>query len=210
VASTKAFTGQLTLLCALALDISRLRGNRSAEIMDATQALARLPHDLERTLSRASQFMQVGAKLSDKKTILFVGRGTMYPIALEGALKLKEITYRHAEGYAAGELKHGPIAMVDENLVAIVLGPTDKLLPKTLSNLEEIRSRKGIIIGVGENENQDFKELCNDYIEMSQVHWATAPIIYNIPLQLISYGLAYHLGCDIDKPRNLAKSVTVE
>jgi glucosamine--fructose-6-phosphate aminotransferase (isomerizing) len=134
----------------------------------------------------------------------------MYPIALEGALKLKEITYRHAEGYAAGELKHGPIAMVDENLVAIVLGPTEKLLQKTLSNLEEIRSRRGIIIGVGESDNEDFIELCDEYIKVPRCSWATAPIIYNIPLQLISYGLAQHLGLDIDKPRNLAKSVTVE
>jgi glucosamine--fructose-6-phosphate aminotransferase (isomerizing) len=210
VASTKAFTGQLTLLCALALDVAKLRGNKDPLVEEAVDSLSRLPHDLEITLQQDETFRKIGASLANKRTILFIGRGTMYPIALEGALKLKEITYRHAEGYAAGELKHGPIAMVDENLVAIVLGPTEKLLQKTLSNLEEIRSRRGIIIGVGESDNEDFIELCDEYIKVPRCSWATAPIIYNIPLQLISYGLAQHLGLDIDKPRNLAKSVTVE
>jgi glucosamine--fructose-6-phosphate aminotransferase (isomerizing) len=205
VASTKAFTAQLLVLAALAEDIARLRGHRSE-----LTAFSRLPHDMEKVLAKADEYRAMGASLADKRTILFVGRGPMYPIALEGALKLKEISYRHAEGYAAGELKHGPIALVDERLATVVLGPSDELLPKTLSNLEEIKSRRGYIIGVGEEGNEAFRSLCDAYIPMPKIEWGLAPLLYVLPLQLISYGLARHLGCDIDKPRNLAKSVTVE
>ena len=206
VASTKAFTTQLTVLCGLAQDLARMRGHFS----HVPASLARLPHDMEAVLAHAKVYQELGSKLADKKTILFVGRGTMYPIALEGALKLKEITYRHAEGYAAGELKHGPIALVDKNLAAVVLAPNDELLPKTLSNLEEIKSRGGMIIGIGESGNTAFQSLCDHYVPMPPTNDANAPILYVIPLQLISYGLAKSLDCNIDKPRNLAKSVTVE
>jgi glucosamine--fructose-6-phosphate aminotransferase (isomerizing) len=206
VASTKAFLTQLTVFCALAQDVARLRGFKES----CVENLARLPHDLEKILSHSEDYLKVGASLDNKKTLLFVGRGTMYPIALEGALKLKEITYRHAEGYAAGELKHGPIALVDKNLVAIVLAPTDELLPKTLSNLEEIKSRGAQIVGLGEAANQAFQKLCDVYLPMPKISWGLAPMLYVLPLQLISYGLAKKLECDIDKPRNLAKSVTVE
>jgi glutamine---fructose-6-phosphate transaminase (isomerizing) len=211
VASTKAFSAQLTVLCALAHDVARLRGF-SAALKDfgSVQDLARLPQDIEKVLSRSEEFQKIGASLEKMKTILFVGRGTMYPLALEGALKLKEITYRHAEGYAAGELKHGPIALVDSNLTAIVLSPKDDLHSKTISNLEEIRSRGGKIIGIGEIGDRDFENLCDEYIGLAKSSWAAAPILYVLPLQLISYGLAKKLGCEIDKPRNLAKSVTVE
>lgn len=211
VASTKAFTAQLTVLCALAHDVSRLRGF-SADLKNfgSVQDLARLPQDIEKVLTQAERFEQIGASLEKFKTILFVGRGTMYPLALEGALKLKEITYRHAEGYAAGELKHGPIALVDKDLAAIVLAPKDELHAKTISNLEEIRSRGGKIIGIGEAGDSEFSSLCDEYIGLSKCSWAAAPLLYTIPLQLISYGMAKKLGCDIDKPRNLAKSVTVE
>ncbi|NCN27650.1 glutamine--fructose-6-phosphate transaminase (isomerizing) [bacterium] len=210
VASTKAFTNQLTILCALAADIGRLKGVDSARRKGVAQALARLPQDLERVLSFSDEFMEMGAGLSPLKTILFIGRGMMYPIALEGALKLKEITYRHAEGYAAGELKHGPIAMVDEKLAAVVFGPDDDVLAKTLSNLEEVRARNGKIIGIGSDDNSAFKKISDEYIGLKSLHWSVAPMAYVIPAQFISYGLAKHLGCDIDKPRNLAKSVTVE
>lgn len=212
VASTKAFTAQLTILCALAQDVARLRGfpvnDESGD--GAMHTLARLPHDMEKILAHAKEYQALGASLQDKKTILFIGRGTMYPIALEGALKLKEITYRHAEGYAAGELKHGPIALVDENLVAIVLSPRDELRAKTLSNLEELKSRKGVVIGVGEEGDKEFQKLCDHYVPLPKVPSALTPMLYVLPLQLISYGLALALGCSIDKPRNLAKSVTVE
>ncbi|MEO5668104.1 MAG: glutamine--fructose-6-phosphate transaminase (isomerizing) [Bdellovibrionota bacterium] len=212
VASTKAFTAQLTVLTALAYDVAHLRGMSpsSGGSEEGYRSLARLPQDIESVLAHAKEFQEVGASLEKMKTILFIGRGTMYPIALEGALKLKEITYRHAEGYAAGELKHGPIALVDKDLAAIVLAPRDELHAKTLSNLEEIRSRGAYIVGIGEDKDMEFRKLCNAYIALPKTTWTTAPVLYVIPTQLISYGLAIKLGCNIDKPRNLAKSVTVE
>jgi len=212
VASTKAFTAQLTVLTALAYDVAHLRGmspsNSASE--EGYRALARLPQDIENVLARAPEFQAIGASLEKMRTILFIGRGTMYPIALEGALKLKEITYRHAEGYAAGELKHGPIALVDKDLAAVVLAPRDGLHAKTLSNLEEIRSRGAYIVGIGDEKDDEFRKLCNAYVGIPKTSWTTAPVLYVIPTQLISYGLALKLGCSIDKPRNLAKSVTVE
>lgn len=212
VASTKAFTAQLTVLTALAYDVAHLRGMSpsSQDANEGYRSLARLPQDIESVLAHSEEFKAVGASLENKKTILFIGRGTMYPIALEGALKLKEITYRHAEGYAAGELKHGPIALVDKDLAAIVLAPPDEMRSKTLSNLEEIRSRGAYIVGIGEDKDLEFKRLCNTYIGLPKTTWTNAPVLYVIPTQLISYGLAIKLGCNIDKPRNLAKSVTVE
>jgi glucosamine--fructose-6-phosphate aminotransferase (isomerizing) len=212
VASTKAFTAQLTVLCSLAHDVARLRGlsGGSAESESVFHALARLPQDIEAVLASAESFQKIGASLIDMKTVLFLGRGPLFPIALEGALKLKEITYYHAEGYAAGELKHGPLALVDKNLVAIVMAPRDELHAKTLSNLEEIKSRGARIIGIGEKGDKAFEALCNEYIPMPHASWAAAPLLYVVPTQLISYGLAKALGRNIDKPRNLAKSVTVE
>lgn len=215
VASTKAFTSQLTILCALAQDVAHLRNYQAGDKTCAWpsedfQALARLPHDMGIILNRADEYQRVGAALKDRKNIFFMGRGPMYPIALEGCLKLKEITYCHTEGYAAGELKHGPIAMVDEHLAAIVLAPRDEVQPKTLSNLEEIRSRRAHIIGVGEEGDTAFEKLCDVYVPIPKSTWGVAPMVYVMPLQLIAYGLAKALGRNIDKPRNLAKSVTVE
>ncbi len=209
VASTKAFTAQLTSLFALALDVARLRGKKE-NLDEGFKSLVRLPHLLEQTLTYSEKFMNVGKSLKNKRTILFVARGALYPIALEGALKMKEITYRHAEGYAAGELKHGPIAMVDENLAAVVLCPPDGLQDKTLANLEEIKSRRGYIIGIGQEGDTRVKQLVNEFIEMPKSMLEVNPILYVVPLQLMAYGLALELGQDIDKPRNLAKSVTVE
>jgi glucosamine--fructose-6-phosphate aminotransferase (isomerizing) len=209
VASTKGFVSQLVILSALALSLAQRRGRRELA-WDGFKALARLPQDLSVVLESAKTYQQFGADLINKKTILFVGRGSMFPIALEGALKTKEISYKHAEGYAAGELKHGPIALVDADLVAVVLAPRDELLRKTMSNLEEIRSRKGFIVGVGEAGCDEFKSLCDHFVPMPKVSSFVAPIVYVLPLQLISYGLAEALGRNIDKPRNLAKSVTVE
>ena len=205
VASTKAFTTQLTLLSLLACDL----GLRSGKLKRMPE-LARLPHELSRVLESSAEFMKAGAMLKSRKTVLFIGRGSMYPIALEGALKLKEITYRHAEGYAAGELKHGPIALVDKDLACIVLAPSNELFAKTLSNIEEIKSRGGYIIGVGDADNAELKKLCDQVIGLPKCDWASEPMLYVMPLQLIAYGLAKELGCNIDKPRNLAKSVTVE
>lgn len=210
VASTKAFTAQLTVLASLALDLADRNDGVKANINEEIKSIARLPHDLTKLLEQQSAFRDLGSSLKDYRTILFVGRGVMYPIALEGALKLKEITYRHAEGYAAGELKHGPLALVDDKLVTVVLSPPDHVLGKTLSNLEEIKARGGHIIGVGEEGCVQFEKLCDQYIALPKVSWGCSPLLYTVPCQLIAYGLAEVLGCNIDKPRNLAKSVTVE
>jgi len=213
VASTKAFTAQLTILAALALDVAHLRGTpkeRTEDLHEQMQSLARLPHDMERVLARAKEFEALGASLSTKKTLMYLGRGAMYPISLEGALKVKEISYIHAEGYAAGELKHGPIAMVDANLAAIVLAPSDEVMRKTLSNLEEIKTRGCTVVGVGDEDNRDLKSLCDVFVGLPKCSPVVAPVVYGVVMQLLAYGLAHKLGREIDKPRNLAKSVTVE
>jgi glucosamine--fructose-6-phosphate aminotransferase (isomerizing) len=207
VASTKAFTAQLTVLCTLALDVGRLRGNLD---LASFQALARLPHDLDRILARSQEFIDIGAKLAQKRMILYVGRGTMYPIALEGALKMKELTYLPAEGFAAGELKHGPIAYIDPQITVVALAPKDEWYSKTISNLEEIRARGGHIIAIGSETDEMIRRNADEFIGLPDSAWGTQPILSVIPLQLLSYGCAKALGRNIDKPRNLAKSVTVE
>lgn len=209
VASTKAFTAQLTALCALALDVGRLRGHTEADTT-SFQALARLPIDLDRILNQSEAFLKIGETLRDQRIILFVGRGTMYPIALEGALKFKELTYLPAEGFAAGELKHGPIAYIDPKVSIITLAPRDELYAKTISNLEEIRARGGHIITIGTEGDEEAKKVSHEFIGLPASSWATQPILSVIPLQLLAYGCAKSLGRNIDKPRNLAKSVTVE
>jgi glucosamine--fructose-6-phosphate aminotransferase (isomerizing) len=212
VASTKGFTSQLTILCALALDVGRLRGlHQGAEHSDISfQALARLPHDLDRVLRHSETFMKIGEKLKDQRIILFVGRGTMYPIALEGALKFKELTYLPSEGFAAGELKHGPIAYIDKDVSIITLAPKDEWYAKTISNLEEIKARGGHIIAIGTEGDTETGKVADEFIGLPEAAWGTQPILSVIPLQLLAYGCAKALGRNIDKPRNLAKSVTVE
>ena len=207
VASSKAFTAQLTVLCALALDVGRLRGKNDPA---SFKALARLPHDLDRVLENHEAFLEMGAKLKDQKIILFVGRGTMYPIALEGALKMKELTYLPSEGFAAGELKHGPIAYIDPSVTIVTLAPKDDWYAKTISNLEEIRARGGHIIAIGTEGDEEMKKVAHEFIGLPESAWGTTPILSVIPLQLLAYGCAKALGRNIDKPRNLAKSVTVE
>jgi glucosamine--fructose-6-phosphate aminotransferase (isomerizing) len=209
VASTKAFTAQLTILAALALDVARLRGI-STPHQDSFTGLARLPQDLDLVLSRSGEFLKIGEKLKDQRIILFVGRGTMFPIALEGALKFKELTYLPAEGFAAGELKHGPIAYIDPNVSIVALAPKDEWYTKTISNLEEIRARGGHIITIGTEGDETARALSNEFIGLPKSSWGTQPILSVIPLQLLAYGCARALGRNIDKPRNLAKSVTVE
>jgi len=209
VASTKAFVTQLTILSALAQDLGRERGTH-ANWKQSAEEMARLPHLIEMVLAKSQEFLDLGASLERFKTLLIVGRGVMYPISLEGALKIKEISYKHAEGYAAGELKHGPIALIDPNTCAIVLSPMNELASKSLSNLQEMKARSGWIVGIGDEKHDSFRKECNEYISMPDAPFAISPMLYVIPLQLIAYGLAKKLGCDIDKPRNLAKSVTVE
>lgn len=207
VASTKAFTAQLTLLCALALDVGRLRHHFDFE---SFQALARLPHDLHQILNKSDLIIKTGEALAQKKLILFIGRSTMAPLALEGALKVKELTYLPSEGFAAGELKHGPIAYIDPQVATIALIPNDELFAKTYSNIEEVKARGGYIIAIATEGDSRAETIADQVIYIPKSARGTQPILATVPLQLLAYGCAKALGRNIDKPRNLAKSVTVE
>ncbi len=211
VASTKAFTATVSLLAALAVDFAHIH-DRLSEVqkIEFFEALVSLPSLVESALVCDKYFDEASRVLSKHKGFLFMGRGVSYPIALEGALKLKELAYLHAEGYAAGEMKHGPLALVDEKMAIVMLAPTDDLFEKTLSNLEEAKARGGRIISIGSGENSKLKQVSERYLPMPKAHWLCNPIVYAVPLQLMAYHLACGLGHDVDKPRNLAKSVTVE
>jgi glucosamine--fructose-6-phosphate aminotransferase (isomerizing) len=212
VASTKAFTAQLSALASLAVAAGVARGVISRELeAELVHALVSLPSAISAALSAEGQIEQIAKRLSKAKDVLYLGRGPMFPIALEGALKLKEISYIHAEGYAAGELKHGPIALVDEQMPVIVVAPSDELMEKTLSNMQEVAARGGKIILITDADGAatvgpDVAEL----IVLPKVASFVAPILATIPVQLLAYHTATFMGTDVDQPRNLAKSVTVE
>jgi glucosamine--fructose-6-phosphate aminotransferase (isomerizing) len=177
--------------------------------------LIRLPHLMAAELETGSLVREATDKaansLQNSRGFFFMGRGYSYPIALEGALKLKEIAYVHAEGYAAGELKHGPIAMIDSNMAVVVLAPRDHWRDKTVSNLEEVKARGAKILGIGSVDDMELKRLCDHWIPLTQnVHESLMPFFLTIAVQLLSYNIAVLKGTDVDKPRNLAKSVTVE
>ena len=212
VASTKAFTAQLVALASLAVAAGVARGviapALEAQLVDA---LTGLPGAISQALLLEQQIEGVAKRLSKAKDVLYLGRGALFPIALEGALKLKEISYIHAEGYAAGELKHGPIALVDEQMPVIVVAPSDELMEKTLSNMQEVRARGGKIILI--TDAAGAAEVGPDVAELliiPKVHSFVAPIVATIPVQLLAYHTATFMGTDVDQPRNLAKSVTVE
>ncbi|MFZ5467454.1 MAG: glutamine--fructose-6-phosphate transaminase (isomerizing) [Pseudomonadota bacterium] len=212
VASTKAFTTQLIALALLLVSVGKAQG-RLGEAQEAriVQGLSRIPGKIADALAHEDRILALSEKLVNKQHALFLGRGAMYPIALEGALKLKEISYIHAEAYPAGELKHGPLALVDESMPVIAIAPQDDLLAKLKSNLEEVRARGGELF-VFEDETADVEESEGIHVVpvTSNVGRISAPIIFNIPLQLLAYHVAVLRGTDVDKPRNLAKSVTVE
>ncbi len=211
VASTKAFTSTLALLNILALQISKARGSLApVSEKQYVQNLLAIPSQLEVVLAYDKYFSEAAEKLKQYKGFLFLGRGVSYPIALEGALKLKELAYMHAEGYAAGEMKHGPLALIDDNMAIVVVAPSDELLDKTISNLQEAKARGGKIISIGTGENKSLKTMSEYYLSLPNSLWTTNPIISVVPLQLMAYHLAHSLGYDVDQPRNLAKSVTVE
>ena len=211
VASTKAFTSTLALLNILALQISKARGHLApVSEKQYVQNLLAVPSQLEVVLAYDKYFSEAAEKLKKYKGFLFLGRGVSYPIALEGALKLKELAYMHAEGYAAGEMKHGPLALIDDNMAIVVVAPSDELLDKTISNLQEAKARGGKIISIGTGENKALKTMSEYYLSLPNSLWTTNPIISVVPLQLMAYHLAHSLGYDVDQPRNLAKSVTVE
>ena len=212
VASTKALTAQLTALASLCIAAGRARGALSAEQeAEMVRALTALPSAVSAALGAEGQIMEISKRLSKAKDVLYLGRGAMFPVAMEGALKLKEISYIHAEGYAAGELKHGPIALVDEAMPVIVVAPSDELVDKTLSNMQEVAARGGKIILITDAEGaKTVGHGVADIIEIPHVHSFVAPILAIIPVQLLAYHTAVFMGTDVDQPRNLAKSVTVE
>jgi len=210
VASTKAFTTQLTVLLMLVARMGRLKGMAPQVEHDIVHALQALPARIEQMLSLDKTIESLAEGFSDKHHALFLGRGDQYPIAMEGALKLKEISYIHAEAYAAGELKHGPLALIDADMPVIVIAPNNELLEKLKSNIEEVRARGGLLY-VFADQNAGFTDSEGmKIIQLPHVEEIVAPIFYTVPLQLLSYYVALIKGTDVDQPRNLAKSVTVE
>jgi len=209
VASTKAFTTQLVALRLLTLALAKHQGMGAEEEERLVNELHALPRQVEVVLKLSDAIKEMANGFADKQNALFLGRGTFYPIAMEGALKLKEISYIHAEAYAAGELKHGPLALVDASMPVVCALPDDPLLDKVLSNLQEVRARGGeLFLFSDQKVNIDLDRFQN--LTLSDIHPSTAPIVYSIPLQLLSYHVAILKGTDVDQPRNLAKSVTVE
>ena len=211
VASTKAFTAQVTVLTLLALKLAREKEEISAEVFRGlVQELTEIPDKIQLILVKHPHIKEVAAKYKDAMNALYLGRGCLFPVALEGALKLKEISYIHAEGYAAGEMKHGPIALVDDNLPVIVVAAKDSYYEKIVSNIQEVKARKGNIIAVVTEGDDGLKGMVKDLFVIPKSHPAVTPLLAIIPLQLFSYFIAVMRGCDVDQPRNLAKSVTVE
>ncbi len=211
VASTKAFTCQLTVLACMAIAAGRQRGVLSAsEEQELVRSLIQLPRLMTDVLRREAEFNALGHALSKAPLVLYLGRGPVFPLALEGALKLKEISYLHAEGFAAGELKHGPIALIDESVPVIAMAPKNILYDKMVSNMQEVAARGGQLIVFSDAPEAASSVKAHLHFELPSVHPLAAPILYAIPIQLIAYHTAVEMGTDVDQPRNLAKSVTVE
>ncbi|MFT4653874.1 MAG: glucosamine--fructose-6-phosphate aminotransferase (isomerizing) [Kangiellaceae bacterium] len=210
VASTKAFTTQLAALLMLVLSIGKHKNMAASVSTNIVNALVSLPAKLEETLGLANEIENLAEEFSDKQHSLFLGRGDQYPIAMEGALKLKEISYIHAEAYASGELKHGPLALIDAHMPVIVVAPNNELLEKLKSNVEEVRARGGIMYVFADKDAHFESDETMRVVQVPHCMESVAPIVYTIPLQLLSYYVALIKGTDVDQPRNLAKSVTVE
>ncbi|WP_321289533.1 glutamine--fructose-6-phosphate transaminase (isomerizing) [uncultured Sunxiuqinia sp.] len=211
VASTKAFTAQVTVLTLLAFKLAKERGEIDQEFYEMLIAeLLEIPAKIETILMSHPHIKEVAEKYKDAINALYLGRGYLFPVALEGALKLKEISYMHAEGYAAGEMKHGPIALVDDNLPVVVVSAKDSYYEKVVSNIQEVKARKGNVIAVVTEGDNGLRKMADDLLEVPESHPAVAALLTVIPLQLFAYYIAVMRGCDVDQPRNLAKSVTVE
>jgi len=211
VASTKAFTTQLVALYLLSLYIRQLRGDDKDEIRRAMHELSTIPHKIEHLLkSQEKKIQQLANRYHNAQDFLFLGRGVHYPIALEGALKLKEISYIHAEGYPAGEMKHGPIALIDENMPIVAIATRTSVYDKVVSNLQEVKARDGKLIAICDEGDDAMQKLADEFIEIPPTVEPLQPILAVIPTQLLAYYIALRRGCDVDQPRNLAKSVTVE
>jgi glucosamine--fructose-6-phosphate aminotransferase (isomerizing) len=212
VASTKAFTCQLAVLAALAAHLAVKRGRMDRdEEMEVVKHLVEIPACLNAALDHDDDIAEMAHLIAPARDVLYLGRGPDYPLALEGALKLKEISYIHAEGYASGEMKHGPIALIDDSVPVIVLAPSGPLFEKTVSNMQEVRARGGKVVLISDKAGiEEAGDGCIATIEMPQVHTLIAPLVYAVPVQLLAYHVACVKGTDVDQPRNLAKSVTVE
>ncbi|HID68917.1 MAG TPA: glutamine--fructose-6-phosphate transaminase (isomerizing), partial [Desulfobacterales bacterium] len=212
VASTKAFTSQLAALFLFTLFLAEKRGTMDAKTrLELGKELISLATVIEKVLPvLQDEIKELIENYYDSRDFLFVGRGLNFPIALEGALKLKEISYIHAEGYASGELKHGPIALIDKDMPILGITPRDAVYQKSISNVEEIKARQGRLILIGTKGDDHLKTITDDVLYLPEVHEELNPILYTIPAQLLSYEIASRRGCDVDQPRNLAKSVTVE
>jgi len=210
VASTKAFTSQIAALALLGLHLGRQRGLTEEQGRDFVCRLAQLPSLVQRTLELEPEVKRLAERYAREHNFLYLGRGVNFPVALEGALKLKEISYIHAEGYPAAEMKHGPIALIDENMPAVFVAPKDDVYTKVLSNMQEVRARGGRIIAVTTQGNGSLSGLVDHQLRVPETAALLSPIVTTIPLQLLAYHIAVLRGCDVDRPRNLAKSVTVE
>jgi glucosamine--fructose-6-phosphate aminotransferase (isomerizing) len=215
VASTKAFTSQLVALHLLALYLAQVRGTLTREAAEAhIRDLLQLPQLLEETLKCTAQVEDIAARFHNRSDFLYLGRGINYPIALEGALKLKEISYIHAEGYPAGEMKHGPIALIDEQMPVVTIAPHDAVFEKMIGNMQEVKARGGAVIALTNDGGDTLRSILdrrNDVLlSVPSASPLLTPVIMVLPLQLLAYDIAVRRGCDVDQPRNLAKSVTVE
>ncbi len=211
VASTKAFTAQVTVLTLLALSIAQKKGTiKKTRLIEVLTALEDIPNKVEKALSSNEEIKGISARFKDAHNFLYLGRGYNFPVALEGALKLKEISYIHAEGYPAAEMKHGPIALIDDQMPVVVIATKGTILEKTISNIQEVKARKGVIIAVVTEGDQEVRKMADYVIEIPDTEEALVPLLATIPLQLLSYHIAIMRGCNVDQPRNLAKSVTVE
>jgi glutamine---fructose-6-phosphate transaminase (isomerizing) len=211
VTTTKCFLTQIEAFYLFAIHMAQRLGRLGeAQVQELIAPALAIPAQIEAVIGKERQIEKIARKYGKAHDFLYLGRGVNYPVALEGALKLKEISYIHAEGYSAGEMKHGPIALIDENMPVVVLIPNDNVFEKTLSNLKEVESRNGRIIAVTDHVNAELEEVAWEIIEVPQTHRLLTPVLLTVPLQLLAYHIAVYRGTDVDQPRNLAKSVTVE
>ena len=211
VASTKAFTGQVTVLVMLALALAKEKGTITDELYTSVvKELSSIPEKIKKMLELNDRISELSRTFTYAHNFLYLGRGYNYPVALEGALKLKEISYIHAEGYPAAEMKHGPIALIDSDMPVVVVAPHDEMYKKVLSNIQEIKARRGKIIALVSKGDDTISKIADEVIEMPETLECLEPLIASIPLQLLAYHVAVCKGKDVDQPRNLAKSVTVE
>jgi glutamine---fructose-6-phosphate transaminase (isomerizing) len=210
VASTKAFTSQIAVLSLLALHLGRMNQVSQTQGKVIAEALRAIPDQIEKILQTSDAIKEIALQYSHATNFLYLGRGFNFPVALEGALKLKEISYIHAEGYPAAEMKHGPIALIDENMPVVIIATKDEVYEKVISGIQEVRARRGKVIAIATEGDMSIAEYADHVIYIPATLPMLTPALTVIPLQILAYAIAAQRGCDIDKPRNLAKSVTVE